>query len=264
MKYAWSVALSLVLSSMLLSDCFAQGAASPGGGASGGAGPGVGGSGGATGGISGGGISTGGIAGGISGGGVTNQLGTSGNQGINSTTGTAGETRGLQAGSLGSGLLPNSTNTPQQLPPSNSTNSRLPYALPGARDLRDPLGIGGASRGASRSSGFRGSYTVPKAENLGPTASADALDHTMHNRNIWKGAAYFPQRGMYEDMVYHPRRGSYRINSGGRPTPRGDTARRAGVRGDRAIDRNGLPIAIRRTTPRMEPNRRGYTEQDRR
>lgn len=269
MKTITRIAAVLAGTCLSASVCFAQGAASPGGGASGGAGPGVGGSGGTTGGISGGGISTGGVAGGISGGGVTNQLGVSGNQGINSTMGTTGQSRGLRPGSLGRALSPNSMNSrrPGSLPPANSIQGRRPYSLPPREGLRDPLGIQEPGE-SDRTPG--GAYRVPRAEDLRRSTVSHALDDTMHNRNVWKGAAYFPRKGMYEDHVYHPRRGTYRTA----PRPRGPASRqgalrggvasRAGLRGDRAIDRNGLPIAIRRTTPRQEPNHDGYTEQDRR
>jgi hypothetical protein len=220
--------------------CFAQGQASPGGGASGGAGPAVGGVGGATGGISGGGISMGGISGGISGGGVTNSMGVNGNMGLNSGSGVTGQTRGMNPG-----IAPSSPNGlyPSTLYPGGNPPTRTPYALPRARDLRDPLGIGRSPPGSYR----RG--RAPRPEDLGPVGRANVAS-TMENHDVWKGVAYISRKGAYEDMVYRTRRGSYRVNSGNTPTQAGGPLRRAGALGDRSIDGGGVPRTLRRTTNR--------------
>lgn len=231
MKARVCLAALLTLACFSPSPCFAQGAASPGGGASGGAGPGVGGSGGATGGISGGGISMGGISGGISGGGVTNHLGVSGNQGLNSTIGTSGMTRGMHPPSLGSVLSPgtNSSMLPRSFPPASSIWSPSPYSPP-RQELRDPFGVNrsGAGNGAPRSR-----FRLPPPSGPRKGALVHALDGTIENHDIRKGAAYFPRKGMYEDMIYHHRRGTFQAppRRQGVPAHQGASSRGAASQG---------------------------------
>jgi len=219
--------------------CFAQGGA--GGGVSG-SGTSTGGISGGTGGSSGGGISTGGVLGGISGGGTANQIGPSGNGGASGEIGSGSS--GIHEGivpTAPSGIAPNSL-SPGRLPGNGSSRR---YSLPRSRDPSDPLGLGGSLPSSRRGRGRAG-----RPEDLGPAGRA-AIGDVMTNSDVWKGVAYFPRKGMYEDMIYGTRRGtSYRVNSGGRPTLSGGPARRAGVLGDRSIDREGIPRTLRRVTPR--------------
>jgi hypothetical protein len=228
--------------------CFAQG-----GGAGGASGPGTstGGISGGTGGISGGGISTGGVLGGISGGGTANQIGPGGNAGASGSIGAGSS--GIHEGVVPtnpSGIAPNSP-SPGRLPGNGSSRR---YSLPRSRDFSDPLGLGGRVPSSRKGRGRAG-----RPEDLGPAGRA-VIGDAMKNYDVWKGVAYFPRKGMYEDMIYGTNRGtSYRGNSGGRPTLSGGPARRAGVLGDRSINREGIPRTLRRVTPRQQPNRVGYS-----
>jgi len=248
----WAI-IGLVAGLAIEADiCFAQGGA--GGGASG-SGTSTAGISGGTGGISGGGISTGGVLGGISGGGTANQIGPGGNAGASGTigSGSSGIHEGVVPSNPG-GVAPNSL-SPGRLPGNGSRRS----ALPRSRGASDPLGLGSPSPSSGRRRG-----RVGRPEDLGPAGRA-AIGDAMTNYDVWNGVAYFPRKGMYEDMIYGTRRGaSYRGNSGGRPTLSGGPARRAGVLGDRSINREGIPRTLRRVTPRQQLDRAGYPGPSRR
>lgn len=142
---------------------------------------------------------------------------------------------------IGPGISRSITNPSGANSPSSITPA--PYSLPGARGLRDPLGIGTLPRGR------RPARPPTRPKDIGSTGR-EAIRETLHHHNVWAGVAYFPRQGMYEDAIYQPRRGSYRVQSGGRHAPQGGPLTQAGVLGDRAIGPDGIPRTLRRTTNR--------------
>ncbi|HVW38258.1 MAG TPA: hypothetical protein VHB99_13175 [Pirellulales bacterium] len=156
-----------------------------------------------------------------------------------------GQSQPAQGGMTSPGAMGiGGTTSPGILYPSPSAPGSItpgPYALPPAQGLRDPLGIE-----SSRNS-HGGSVPTTRPRDIGPRGRA-AIREKMTHHNVRTGVTYFPRKGMYEDAIYRPRRGSYRVQSGGRPAPQGGLLQRAGVTGDRAIDGDGIPRTLRRTT----------------